>query len=140
MSNQNRKSSFSKVEYEKKILIGLIILIMLSTTFLVQAEVDSGKRYSLSLTAKQHFSTITLTACLTVTEEQHERGRVFCDKEDVAGALIRFYTCNSHGDNRKEIGHSVTGHDGTATFLWSAPGNGNYWFIAAYTLKDNEKE
>lgn len=113
---------------------------MLSTTFLVQAEADSGKRYSLSLTAKQHFSTITLTACLTVMEERYERGRVSYDKEDVVGALIHFYTCNSAGRILKEIGHSVTGHDGTATFRWSAPSNGNYWFIATYTLKNNEKD
>ncbi|MGB8780570.1 MAG: hypothetical protein WCD81_07975 [Candidatus Bathyarchaeia archaeon] len=140
MSNQIRKIRFTKVEYKKKILIGLIVLVMLSTPFLVQAEADSGKRYSLSLTAKVHFSTITLTACLTVTEERYEKGRVSYDKEDVAGVLIHFYTCNSAGRILKEIGHSVTGHNGTATFCWSAPSNGNYWFIAAYTLKDNEKE
>ncbi|MGD0978805.1 MAG: hypothetical protein ABR962_06640 [Candidatus Bathyarchaeia archaeon] len=125
-----------KVEYKKVILIGLIVLVVLGTTFLVQATVDSGKRYSLSLCAKQHFSAITLTACLTVTGERNERGRTSYDKEDVAGALICFYTCTSAGRILKEIGHSVTGHDGTATFCWSVPSNGNYWFIATYTVND----
>jgi len=138
--SQNRKSSFRKVEYKKKISIGLIVLVMLSATFLVQAKVDSGKRYSLSLAAKQHFSTITLTACLTVTEERYERGRMFYDKEDVAGALIHFYICNSAGRILKEIGYSVTGHDGAATFCWSAPGNGNYWFVAGYILSTEHGE
>jgi len=142
LSNQNRKISFRKVEYKKEILIGLIILVMLSTTFLVQACLTPTKpagQYILSLTAKQHFSTITLTACLTVTEEHHERGRTFYDKEDVAGALIHFYTCNSGGGNRREIGHSVTRHDGIATFCWSATHNGDYWFVAEYVSNTNEK-
>ena len=112
---------------------------MLSTTFLVQAKVDSGKRYSLSLNAKQHFSTITLTACLTVTEERHERGRTFYDKEDVAGATIHFYSCNSKGHIIKELGKCTTKKDGTATFSWSATHNGDYWFVAEYVSNTNEK-
>lgn len=107
---------------------------VLGTTFLVQATVYSGKGYSLSLTAKQNFSTITLTACLTVTGERNEKGCTSCDKGDVAGALICFYTCTSAGCILNEIGQSVTGKDGTTTFCWSAPGNGNYWFIATYTV------
>ena len=121
-------------------LITLISVPSVLACFSIEGKVDIDRQYSLSLAAKQRFSTIVLTAHLTLSEEHHERGRAFYEKENVAGALIHFYTCNSHGDNRKEIGHSVTGHDGTATFCWSASGNGDYWFIAAYTVKDNEKK
>ena len=113
---------------------------LISTLFLVEGKVETDKPYKLSLVAKLRFSTVTLTAHLTLTEEHHERGHAFYEEENVAGALIHFYTCNSHGDHRKEVGHSITGHDGTATFCWSAPGNGNYWFIAGYILSTEHGE
>lgn len=119
-------------------IVSLIVLIS-AACVQVEGKVDADRQYSLSLTAKQRFSTVILTAHLTVTEEHHERGRAFYDKEDVAGALIYFFTCNSHGGNRKEISHSRTGRDGRATFSWSATHNGNYWFIAEYVSNSNEK-
>jgi len=114
---------------------------MLSTPFLVESKVGTDRQYSLSLTATQHFSTVILTAHLTRSEEHHERGRAFYDKEDVAGATIHFYRCNSKGHATKELGKCTTEEDGTATFSWSATSNGNYWFIAGYVLsiKHGEK-
>jgi hypothetical protein len=51
------------------------------------------------------------------------------------------YSCNSKGHAIKELGKCTTKVDGTATFSWSAPSNGNYWFIAGYILsiKHGEK-
>jgi len=124
-------------------IVTLIILISVPSvlaSFSVEGKVDIERHYSLSLAAKQHFSTLILTAHLTLSEEHHERGHTFYEKENVAGALIHFYTCNSAGRILKEIGHSVTGHDGTATFSWSAPGNGDYWFIAGYILSTEHGE
>jgi hypothetical protein len=119
-------------------IVALITLISVPSV-LACLQVEGDGRYDLSLAAKQHFSTVILTAHLTRSEEHHERGRAFYDKEDVAGALIYFCTCNSHGGNRKEIGHSRTGRDGTATFCWSATHNGDYWFVAEYVSNTNEK-
>ena len=120
-------------------IVSLIVAISVPSVLAGFQAVDLGRHYDLSLAAKQRFSTVILTAHLTLSEEHHERGRIFYDKEDVAGALIYFFTCNSHGGNRKEIGHSRTGRDGTATFCWSATHNGDYWFIAEYVSKTNEK-
>ena len=112
---------------------------MLSTPFLVESKVDTDRQYSLSLTAKQHFSTVILTAHLTRSEEHHERGHAFYDKEDVAGATIHFYSCNSKGHAIKELGKCSTEEDGTATFSWSATHNGDYWFVAEYVSNTKEK-
>lgn len=136
LSSQNPRIGLRKVGNKKKISIGLIVLIMLSTTFWAQTTANSCKQYSLVLTANRHFSTITLNARLTVAEERQVRGRVFINAEGVAGALIHFCTCNSAGHILKEIGRDRTRRDGTASFSWSAPSNGNYSFIATYTLKD----
>lgn len=126
-SNQNQNVNIRKLSSSNVISISIIALVMLSTPLLVQGHVDTGRDYSLSLAARQRFSSITLTAHLTLGE-----GR---QKKDVAGALIHFYTCNSAGRILKELGHSVTGRDGKATFYWSATHNGNFWFVAAYTVR-----
>ena len=125
-------------------IVALITLISVPSVLAclqVEGKVGTDRQYSLSLTAKQHFSTVVLTAHLTVNEEHHERGRAFYDKEDVAGATIHFYSCNSKGHAIKELGKCTTKKDGTATLSWSAPSNGNYWFIAGYILsiKHGEK-
>jgi dihydroorotate dehydrogenase len=109
---------------KKGIAICLIASVMLSVPFVVEGCIETGGGYSLSLAARTRFSTIILTATLKPTEG-HE-------KEAVARAIIHFYLCNRYGRNLEEIGQNVTKKDGTATFSWSAPGNGNYWFIAAY--------
>ena len=101
-------------------IVSLIVAISVPSVLACLQVGNTNGGYDLSLTAKQRFSTVILTAHLTVIEEHHERGRAFYDKEDVAGALVRFFTCNSRGGNRKEIGHSRTGRDGRATFCWSA--------------------
>jgi hypothetical protein len=100
----------------------------------VEGKVDTDRQYSLSLAATQRFSTITLSAHLTHSEGYHKT-------EDVAGATIHFYSCNSKGHAIKELEKCTTKEDGTATFSWSAPSNGNYWFIAGYILsiKHGEK-
>jgi hypothetical protein len=117
-------------------IVALITLISVPSVLAclwVEGKVGTDRQYSLSLAATQRFSTITLTAHLTHSEGHHKT-------EDVAGALIHFYTCTSAGCILKEIGHSVTKRDGTATFSWSAPSNGNYWFIAGYILSINHGE
>jgi hypothetical protein len=133
MKTSNWKNYIGKLECKRAIAVSLIVIVMFSTPFLVEGLAVTGKRYDLSLAASQRFSTVILKACLTLSDGHHK-------KEAVVGALVYFYTCNSAGGNRREIGHSMTGRDGTATLRWSAPGNGNYRFIAAYTVKDNEKK
>jgi len=122
-------------------IVALITLISVPPV-LACLQVEGDGRYDLSLAAKQHLSTVILTAHLTRSEEHHERGRAFYDKEDVAGATIHFYSCNSKGHATKELGKCTTEEDGTATFSWSATSNGNYWFIAGYILsiKHGEKQ
>jgi hypothetical protein len=125
-------------------IVALITLISVPSVLAclwVEGKVGTDRQYSLSLAATQRFSNITLTAHLTHSEGHHERGHMFYDKEDVAGATIHFYSCNSKGHIIKELGKCTTEEDGTATFSWSAPSNGNYWFIAGYILsiKHGEK-
>jgi hypothetical protein len=114
-------------------IVALITLISVPSV-LACLQVEGDGRYDLSLAAKQRFSTITLTAHLTHSEGHHKT-------EDVAGATIHFYSCNSKGHIIKELGKCTTKKDGTATLSWSAPSNGNYWFIAGYVLsiKHGEK-
>lgn len=126
LSNQNQNINIRRLNSNNVISISIIALVLLSTPLLVQGHVDTSRNYSLSLAARQRFSSITLTAHLTLSEGWGK---------DVAGALIHFYTCNSAGRILKEIGHSVTGRDGKATFHWSATHNGNYWFVGAYTVR-----
>jgi len=116
------------------VLITLISVPSVLACLWVEGKVGTDRQYSLSLATKQRFSTITLTAHLTLSEERHKT-------EDVAGAAIHFYSCNSKGHIIKELGKCTTEEDGTATFSWSAPSNGNYWFIAGYILsiKHGEK-
>lgn len=109
-------------------IVSLIVAISVPSVLAGFQAVDLGRHYGLSLAATRRFSTIILTAHLTVTEDHHR-------KEDVAGALIRFYTCNRFGCILREIGHSITKRDGTARFEWSAPKNGDYWFVASCTVK-----
>ena len=109
----------------RNVSILLIILVVLVTVpFGIEAKTDSDTHYTLSLAAKQRFSTVTLTAHLTNTIDHKEK--------NVAGAVIHFYTCDSHGGDRREIGHNVTERDGTTIWRWSATHNGVYWFIAGY--------
>ncbi|MGA9387714.1 MAG: hypothetical protein WBV70_02680 [Candidatus Bathyarchaeia archaeon] len=114
-------------------IISLITLISVPSVLAclwVEGKVD--RQYSLSLAATQRFSTITLTAHLTLREERHKT-------EDVAGAIIHFYSCNSKGHIIKELGKCTTKKDGTATFSWSATHNGDYWFVAEYVSNTSEK-
>jgi hypothetical protein len=127
-SNRNRKVTLQNLSVRNGIMVCLIVSAMLTTPFLVGSNTEPDRHYSLSLSATQHFSTVVLTAILTFTEGHHE-------KEAVAGATIYFYLCNRFGHDLKEIGHNVTKKNGTATFSWSAPGNGDYCFIAAYAAK-----
>ena len=73
-------------------ILSIVTLITLISVPSVLAcfPVEAKEQYSLSLAAKQRFSTVILTAHLTLSEEHHERGRAFYEKENVAGALINF--------------------------------------------------
>jgi len=113
-------------------IVLLITLVFVPSVFACFWNAKPNKHYSLSLTATAHFSTVTLTAHLTFSQNPHKI-------EDVADTTIHFYMCNSDGDNRREIGHNITRHDGTATFQWSAMHNSNYWFIAEYVSKNKDK-
>jgi hypothetical protein len=130
LRNQNREIRFYKVKYKKEMLISIIVLAVLCPTFMVEATLDSGKQYSLSLTAREHYSTITLTACLTFSQGKHST--------PVSGASIQFFLSTNKGVKFGEIGSSLTDRNGLATFSYSATSNGNYWFIAVYTV--NQKE
>jgi hypothetical protein len=110
-------------------ILFIILVVLITVPFGIEAKADSDPHYTLSLAAKQRFSTVTLTAYLTSTVDHKEK--------NVAGAVIYFYTCDSHGDERREIGHNVTGRDGTTIWRWSATHNGVYWFIAGYYSKSN---
>ena len=131
MKTSNQKTAVRKLEYTKGISICLAVFLMLSTPFLVESKVETDKPYKLSLVATHIFSTITLTAHLTRTEDHKQK--------DVAGATIHFYSCNSKGHIIKELGKCTTKKDGTATFSWSATHNGDYWFVAEYVSNTNEK-
>jgi hypothetical protein len=135
---ESEKINIGKFHFRKQILIFLIVLIVVGSgiPFLVQACVETGSSYQLSLDATQHYSDFILTAHLTISQEQHEKGHTCYEQENVAGATIYFYTCNSRGCDLKQIGYNVTGKDGTTTWYWSATHNGDYWFIATYTVSD----
>lgn len=85
----------------------LIALVFVPSVFACFYNIKPNKHYSLSLVATAHFSTVTLTAHLTLS---HDHKIV-----DVADATIHFYMCNSDGNNQKEIGHNITRREGTAT-------------------------
>lgn len=112
-------------------IVLLITLVFVPSVFACFWDTKPNKHYSLSLVATAHFSTVTLTAHLTFRQNPHKI-------VDVADATIHFYTCNSDGDDRNEIGHNITQYEGTATFCWSATHNINYWFIAEY-VSNNKK-
>lgn len=113
-------------------IVLLITLVFVPSVFACFWNAKPNRQYNLSLTATAHFSTVTLTAHLTLSQNPHKI-------IDVADATIHFYTCNSDGDNRREIGHNITQREGTATFQWSAMHNSNYWFIAEYVSNSKDK-
>ena len=123
----NQKFTVKKRDYKRGVSIGLAFFFVCCTPVFMEYKVGTNRGYNLSLAAKQRFGTIILTAHLTFSQG-------FFRTEAVDGAIIHFYRCNSAGRNQSEIGQNVTRRDGAATFLWSAPGNGNYWFIAAYVV------
>ena len=119
------------------------MLAVISIPVIVKGTVqtDSSNAYELSLTATVHYADVTLTAHLTLSEEYHDgKGRAYYEEENVAGATINFYTCNSKGVIIKEIGYNVTIKDGTTTWKWSATSNGKYWFIAVYSVCTKSEE
>jgi len=120
-----------RTQKNKKVMtvVCMVALALVSANFTVEGLACFESHYNFILSASQKFSAITLTARLELCHGFH------IDRVD--GASVHFYLCNKHGSNLKEIGHSVTGRDGTASIVWHATGNGDYWFVASCTLKDD---
>jgi len=124
-TDQHRKAETSEAKHRKLALLALGVVLILCIPSFALISRGKDKDYTLTLTVKSRYSTISLTSCLT-ENEGHNR------KEPIVNATIHFYTCDSCGRHMAEIGQNQTKRDGKATFQWSAPGNGKYWFIAAY--------
>jgi hypothetical protein len=120
-----------KLEKNTKRLIALATIAFLAFTssaiaayWIYSNVVTVTVGYNLVLTYTVNDGSVTLTANLTKL-----------DGSPKPGATIYFYNCtDALGSGRNLLGTGTTGNDGIATYTYTFPANGTYYFQAGYQV------